>query len=69
MSAAANPEVDEFSVLVARAEKSAAERERALDVLANLYACVNDKAWMPSEVQSVVREAKAVLVEAGRKVR
>lgn len=66
---APDAEREVFSVLRERAERNSAERESVLDVLEQLVACINDKAWTPPEVQGVVSNARAVLAQHGRKVR
>jgi hypothetical protein len=60
---------EEFAVLVHRAERNAAERDGALDLLAQLVAIVRrEGGYMLPEDQATLRAARALLAEHGRAV-
>lgn len=60
---------EELAVLVHRAERNAAERDGALDLLEQLVAIVRrEGGYMAPEDQAVLRVARALLAEHGRAV-
>jgi uncharacterized protein YfkK (UPF0435 family) len=62
-------EAHAFAAVRARAEKNAAERDVALDALADVVRIVDRKAYLSPAHQAAIARADAVLAEAGRRIR